>query len=165
MTPERFHEVEELFLAALEQPPSQRERFVRDACGTDEDLRAGVMAMLATDEAAEQVLEGAVQSAAQSLWSSGPSVEPGRQIGPYLTVLEIGRGGMGVVYHAIRSDGEFHQAVALKVVRRGADSAHILRRFRAERQILARLEHPNIARLLDGGRTAEGEPYFVMELV
>ena len=165
MTPERFQEVEHLFLAALEHPRSEQEAFVRDACDTDEGLRANVMAMLAQDDAAEQLLQGAVQRAAQSLWSSGPAVEPGRQIGPYLTVLEIGRGGMGVVYHAIRSDGEFHQAVALKVVRRGADSAHILRRFRAERQILARLEHPNIARLLDGGRTAEGEPYFVMELV
>jgi len=158
MTPERFHEVEQLFLAALEHPRSEQEAFVRDACGTDEGLGASVMEMLAADDAAEQVLDGAVQSAAQSLWSPAPAVEPGRQIGPYLTVLEIGRGGMGVVYHAIRSDGEFHQAVALKVVRRGADSAHILRRFRAERQILARLEHPNIARLLDGGRTPEGEP-------
>jgi eukaryotic-like serine/threonine-protein kinase len=99
-----------------------------------------------------------------------PSIEPqssfiGQRCGPYQIVREIGRGGMGAVYLAGRVDDEFKQRVALKVLRTGINAEEVLRRFRHERQILATLDHPNIARLLDGGSTASGEPYLVMDYV
>ncbi len=89
----------------------------------------------------------------------------GRRVGSYEIRGEVGRGGMGTVYRAVRADDAFHKEVALKLVRSGRSSAEVLKRFRAERQILAGLDHPNIARLLDGGATEEGEPYLVMEYV
>src|SRR5580704_16950729 len=89
----------------------------------------------------------------------------GQRCGPYQIVREVGRGGMGAVYLAGRVDDEFKQRVAIKVLRTGIDAEEILRRFRHERQILATLDHPNIARLLDGGSTAAGEPYLVMDYV
>jgi serine/threonine protein kinase len=90
---------------------------------------------------------------------------PATQIGPYRLLDLLGKGGMGEVYRAERADGVFEQRVALKLVKRGMDSAEILRRFHRERQILARLEHPGIARILDGGTAPDGRPYFVLELV
>src|SRR5690606_26050499 len=87
----------------------------------------------------------------------------GERIGAYRILRELGRGGMGAVYLAERADGQFERRVALKIVRGGFESAEMVRRFLDERQILARLEHPNIARLLDGGVTEQGLPYFVME--
>ena len=89
----------------------------------------------------------------------------GRSIGPYRIVEEIGAGGMGEVYRAVRADDQYQKQVAIKVVRRGFDTESGLRRFRAERQILASLDHANIARLLDSGSTEDGLPYVVMELV
>jgi len=96
-----------------------------------------------------------------------PGADPwiGKHIGPYQLVRELGSGGMGEVYFAIRADDEFHQEVAVKLIRSGQDSAAVVSRFKTERQILASLDHPNIAKLLDGGRTPEGQPYFVMEYV
>ena len=89
----------------------------------------------------------------------------GKQIDSYEILQEIGQGGMGTVYLASRADGEFEQKVALKLIKRGMDTNIVLKRFMIERQILARLEHPNIASLLDGGSTTDGLPYFVMEYV
>ena len=89
----------------------------------------------------------------------------GRRLGPYLLVREIGHGGMGAVYLGVRADDEYHKQVAIKVIRSTFDSPIIERRFRHERQILANLDHPNIARLIDGGSTDDGSPYFVMEYV
>ena len=89
----------------------------------------------------------------------------GRSVGPYQIIAEIGRGGMGTVYRAVRVDGEFEVAVAIKVVRHGMNSGLVLERFRTERQIQARLGHPNITRLLDGGTTDDGLTYFVMEYI
>ena len=89
----------------------------------------------------------------------------GRRVGPYRVVREIGRGGMGAVYLAERADGQYEQRVALKLIKRGMDTDQVLARFRAERQILASLDHPNIARLLDGGSTDDGLPYFAMEYI
>ncbi len=89
----------------------------------------------------------------------------GRLVGPYRLVREIGRGGMGAVYLAERADGQYEQRVALKVIKRGMDTEQVLARFRAERQILASLDHPNIARLLDGGSTDQGVPFFAMEYI
>jgi len=89
----------------------------------------------------------------------------GHDIGPYRIEREIGRGGMGTVYEAWRADGEFKHRVAIKLIRGGLDRDFVLRRFRNERQILAALDHPNIGRLLGGGTTEEGSPYFVMEYI
>ncbi len=89
----------------------------------------------------------------------------GRRLGAYRIEREIGRGGMGAVYEAVRVDKEFNKRVAIKLVKRGMDTDFILRRFRKERQILAALDHPHIARLLDGGTTDDGLPYFVMEYI
>ena len=86
-------------------------------------------------------------------------------MGVYAVIRELGRGGMGAVYLAERADGEFEKQVAIKLLKRGTDTDEVLRRFRAEREILARLEHPFIARLFDGGTSEDGLPYFVMEYV
>ncbi len=101
----------------------------------------------------------------QRVTKPGNSVLPGRRIGPYEVLEEIGHGGMGTVYRAVRGDDDFQVQVAVKVISRGADDPLLLDRFRVERQILAKLEHPNIARLLDGGATEDGLLYFVMEYV
>src|SRR5438105_2011200 len=96
-----------------------------------------------------------------------PVLEPfcGRRIGPYRLIRKLGQGGMGSVYLAARADDQFEQQVAVKIVKRGMDTDFILSRFRNERQILAGLEHPNIARLLDGGATEDDLPYYVMEFI
>src|SRR5690606_10413528 len=90
---------------------------------------------------------------------------PGALVGPYRVVGEAGRGGMGVVYRARRADGTFEKEVALKLVKRGMDTDEVLARFRRERQVLASLDHPGIARLLDGGAADDGRPYLAMEYV
>src|SRR5207237_5155501 len=90
---------------------------------------------------------------------------PPEKIGKYKIIREIGRGGMGAVYYATRDDGEFKQKVAIKLIKRGMDSDEILRRFRNERQILAELQHPNVARLLDGGISQDGLPFYAMEYI
>src|SRR5213076_412572 len=89
----------------------------------------------------------------------------GERVGAYVIARELGHGGMGTVFLAERADGQFEKQVAIKILNRGADTAEILRRFRAERQILARLDHPNIARLLDAGTTDDGLPYFIMDYI
>ncbi len=89
----------------------------------------------------------------------------GKRVGIYRLQKKIGKGGMGAVYSASRVDGEFHQKVAVKLIKRGMDTDFVLNRFRHERQILASLEHPFIARLLDGGTTTDGLPYFVMDFI
>ena len=94
-----------------------------------------------------------------------PDIRTSQQVGPYRLIREIGRGGMGAVYLAMRSDDVFQKRVAIKILKRGTDTDAIVQRFRNERQILASLEHPNIASLFDGGTTAEGLPYFAMEYV
>ena len=106
----------------------------------------------------------------EASWEEEPSENGGdsmigRRVGIYELVKEIGRGGMGAVYLAERADGEFRQRVAVKLVKRGTDTDFVLNRFRHERQILASLEHPFIARLLDGGTTDDGLPYFVMDFI
>ena len=96
--------------------------------------------------------------------TSSPSRAPDRWIGPYKLLRELGHGGMGTVYLAARADDEYRKRVAIKVIK-GTDSEEVLRHFRQERQILATIEHPNIARFLDGGTTEDGLPYFVMEYI
>ncbi len=176
MSPERWQQVEEIFERAIDLAPADRLCFLREACGADEDLRAEVAALVGADEAASDFIETpAIARRALSLageWS--PQTETnseiddgfaGRCIGAYRLTSELGRGGMGVVYLAERADSEFRKRVAIKLIKRGMDTDFILRRFRHERQILANLEHTNIARLIDGGTTDDGLPFFVMEYI
>jgi len=172
ITPDRFAQIDRLFERAVELPHGERAKFLNQECGEDELLRKEVESLLAADQAAAgSLLAGAIEAAAAA---SLPEVrnqqqqqnaDCGLRLGAYLLVRELGRGGMGAVYQAIRSDGEFLQTVAIKLVKRGMDSESILQRFRAERQILAGLSHPNIANLLDGGTAPDGRPYLVMEYI
>jgi serine/threonine protein kinase/Flp pilus assembly protein TadD len=159
---DRHERVGELLVAALEQPSEERERFLQEACREDDLLRKEVQALLESHDAAGDFLEVPILQAMR--WNRQRGME-GRRVGPYRLLREIGRGGMGVVYAAARSDEAFQKKVAVKLVKRGMDTEEIVRRFENERRILAGLDHPNIARILDGGTTEEGLPYFVMEYV
>src|SRR5262249_53862730 len=145
--------------------PEQRAVFLDAACGGDSELRAEVETMLVGADDDAFLMTPAAVLAAPMLEPVVPPEEGGRVIGPYRLVRELGHGGMGVVYLADRIDGHFEQQVALKLIKRGMDSDEVLRRFRAERQVLARLSHQHIARLLDGGVTDGGQPWFAMEYV
>jgi eukaryotic-like serine/threonine-protein kinase len=162
--------VVEIFEAALELPPEKRGAFVRRACGGNKDLQPEVEALLAADGKAREFTESpAAADASLTVFQEGfiPDAQTNtflaRKIGAFRIEREIGRGGMGAVYLAKRDDGEFEQTVAVKIIRHSFDSDFAARRFRLERQILATLEHPNIARLVDGGTTLDGLPYLVME--
>ncbi|MDX2150377.1 MAG: protein kinase [Bryobacteraceae bacterium] len=167
MTPARFQELDRLFQAALDLPAPQREPFLAVECADDPELLAELRSLLSSEAAAGEQLGDLVSRAAEQLEASpeGDASDVGLRLGSYLLVREIGRGGMAVVYQAIRADDEFLQTVAIKLVKRGMDSLAILRRFRAERQILASLSHPNIAALIDGGSHPDGRPYLVMEFI
>lgn len=164
MNPDRWQRVKELLDAALDLEPDTRATFLDENCSSDSELRKEVESLLESFEAADEFMESSPTSPAALLT---PAREPWAdlRIGPYRVVEEIGRGGMGTVYRAVRADDAYRKQVAIKIVRRGMDTDFILRRFKNERQILATLDHPNIARLLDGGTTPEGLPYFVMEYV
>ncbi|MEM1206261.1 MAG: serine/threonine-protein kinase [Acidobacteriota bacterium] len=152
--------VKELLDRASELPVEERRSFLDDACGDDEDLKNEVWSYLSIeDEMGSFIGDPYFERRAES----GALVE--RRIGPYRLLKLLGSGGMGEVYLAERVDQEFEQRVAVKLVRGGADGGEIGDRFRHERQILANLEHPYIARLLDGGTFDYGRPYFVMEHV
>lgn len=145
--------------AALDEPEAERRRWADVQCGGDATLRAEVASLLAADEAPERELERIFDE---------PEVDdpwPGRVVGRYRIDTRIGSGGMGTVYRAEPESGVTRQPVALKLIKRGMDTDEILRRFIREREILARLDHPNIARLLDGGMTVDGRPWFALELV
>ncbi len=164
MSPERYQQVKQLFQSALELEPEKRAAFLAEACARDDDLRAEVESLLASHKGAESFIEMPALAGAPTLPAeeiTDPMV--GRRIGSYRLIRELGHGGMGAVYLAVRADEQFQKRVAIKLVKRGLDTD--LQRFRNERQILASLDHPNIARLLDGGTTEDGLPYFVMEYV
>lgn len=153
--------VAQIFESALEQPADQRPAFLERACGGDVELRRDVESLLAHDGTGNTYLEAAVANAAEV----AQGLHTGERIGGYEIIRELGRGGMGAVYLAVRADDTFRKQVALKIVKRGMDSDFVLARFRQERQILAALEHPAIARLYDGGATPDGRPFLVMEYV
>ena len=158
--PDRWALIKNLFAEAADLPGFARAAWLAEACGNDEALRAEVEKLLAADAQAEAFLENApINNFAREQFAEGESV------GAYRIVRELGRGGMGTVYLAERAAAGFEQRVALKVIKRGMDSDEVLRRFIAERQILAQLNHPNIARLLDGGQTTDGRPFYVMEYI
>ncbi|HJQ22897.1 MAG TPA: serine/threonine-protein kinase [Blastocatellia bacterium] len=164
MTPERWRQAKALLEAALARDPDGRAAWLADACKEDALLREEVESLIASYEEDRDFMEAPAVASAPSLGGAAPAPE-GRMVGPYRLIREIGHGGMGTVFMAARADDQYRKRVAIKLVRRGMDSEQILARFRNERQILASLDHPNIARLLDGGTTDDGLPYFVMEYI
>jgi serine/threonine protein kinase/tetratricopeptide (TPR) repeat protein len=157
-----WERTKELFSLALELEPAARSAYLCEACGGDEALHAEVESLLRSHERADSFLEGS----GPALLDAAPARELiGRRVGDYRIVSEAGRGGTSIVYLAERADQHYEKRVAIKMLRSGEDSAEILQRFRMERQTLAKLDHPNIVTLLDGGSTEEGLPYLVMEFV
>jgi serine/threonine protein kinase/Flp pilus assembly protein TadD len=164
----------EIFIAALHQrDPAERAAFLDRACGTDQALRDRVEALLREQEQLGSFLEQPAQGVERTgpftpppghETTAAPAEGPGTVIGPYKLVQEIGEGGMGTVYMAQQSE-PVKRLVALKLIKPGMDSKQVIARFEAERQALALMDHPHIARVLDAGTTASGRPYFVMELV
>src|SRR6185436_7027790 len=169
MTPERWRKVEEIFQAALDLSPEERVHYVSQVCAGDSQLKRDVESLLLQYDSAGELLDAPVYGNTElsALESFIDDKDPmlGRRLGAYRIEREIGRGGMGAVYEAVRVDNEFNKRAAIKLVKRGMDTDFILRRFRKERQILAALDHPHIAGLLDGGTTEDGLPYFVMEFI
>lgn len=161
MDNERLEQVIEIFDGALNLAARERDAYLQSSCSGDRELRAEVERLLLRHEQAGDFLESPVLPDA----NESAAGLAGRQIGPYKMLRELGSGGMGVVYLAERADDVYHKEVAVKLVWPGMQRADIVRRFKRERQILAKLNHPNIARLLDGGTSGEGWPYFVMEYV
>lgn len=167
----RWQRIEALFDAALALPEGQREGYLAQECAGEPELRADVETLLRADQH-EGLLDSPLDAVARGLLAGGcdevsavSTLADGTKVGPYRIVRELGRGGMGAVYLAERADGAYEQHVALKVVRASPVAGLLERRFLRERQILARLQHPNIARLLDAGVTEAGAPFLVMEFV
>ncbi len=164
MTPDHWERLKEIFQAALEEPRPEREAFLDRVC-TDPGLRTEARKLLAAHDQADSFIEDSpVVGVAAAHTEPAPESWVGRRIGPYRLLAEIGRGGMGAVYRALRDDDQYRKEVAIKLVQ-DQGSGFVLDRFLNERQILAGLEHPHIARLLDGGTTSDGRPYLVMDLV
>jgi non-specific serine/threonine protein kinase/serine/threonine-protein kinase len=164
LNPETWQLVKALVDSCVDLPLSERARYLAENC-PDTGVRAEVLSLLEAYEESERFLDDPRALAAEVASVVKAEARDSVQIGPYKLIAEIGRGGMGTVYRAFRDDDAFQIVVALKVVSRGMDSDEVLKRFRNERQILASLYHPYIARILDGGTTATGLPYFVMEYV
>ncbi len=163
MPTDNWQKVQELFHAVADLAPEDQRRSLDSACAPGSALRQEVESLLAADGAAGESIATALEDAAQSLLGADPML--GARFGPWRVIREIGRGGMGTVYLATRDDEQFQQQAAIKLVKYGLDTAELLDRFRRERQILANLDHPYIARLIDGGSTPQGRPFFVMEYV
>jgi eukaryotic-like serine/threonine-protein kinase len=165
-TPDTWNRLEEILSNALECDSRLREEYLERACGDDRVLRRQIDALIAAHERLDSpvdLLERAL--AAQSTPDRDSDRHRGHTVGAYRLVREIGRGGMGIVFLARRSDGQYDRDVALKIVRGAIHNERERQRFLAERQILARLSHPGIAQLFDGGVTGDGLPYFTMEYV
>jgi non-specific serine/threonine protein kinase/serine/threonine-protein kinase len=163
MSSDRFQRCEALFHAAAPLAGKERDAFLERSCAEDPELRADVERLLAAHDRAGDFISSPAMAAREGVGAGEGWL--GRLVGPYRVIREIGRGGMGAVYLAERADGQYEQRVALKVIKRGMDTEQVLVRFRAERQILASLDHANIARLLDGGSTDQGTPFFAMEYI
>ncbi|NOZ78538.1 MAG: serine/threonine protein kinase, partial [Acidobacteria bacterium] len=170
-TASAWRKISALLDELLDLAPGERAAALRVACSNDSELMARLEALLDADGRTGGILERPAEDLLRQLVEDAGEMDPcdgdieGRTIGPYRVVREIGRGGMGVIYLAERADGQFEQRVALKLLKRGLDTDELMDRFLRERQILARLEHPAIARLLDGGITSDGRHYFAMEYV
>ncbi|MEM1055603.1 MAG: serine/threonine-protein kinase [Bacteroidota bacterium] len=166
MTADRWRQIEAVFADAADLPPTEREAFLDRACADDADLRVEVEAMLRAEDSADDYFDAASARLAEG--AAGITSRPPERAGPWHPVELIGRGGMGEVYRAERTGAEapegFAQSAALKLVQPGL-APDLVARFHAERRILASLDHPGIARLLDGGTASDGRPYLAMELV
>jgi eukaryotic-like serine/threonine-protein kinase len=162
MAPHHWQQLKQILGEALEHEGDDRTTFVAQRCGADTDLRHEVESYL---KLSGKAVEACAEKMRETLVNKFPSDRIGHRLGAYRIVQEIGRGGMGTVFLAARADGQFEKQVAIKLLKRGTDTDEIVRRFSAERQILAQLEHQSIARLLDAGTTDDGLPYFVMEFV
>lgn len=166
MTPERWQQIKDIFDRAVECAPESRIAFLREHCGDDEELRKEVESLLAADPETGSLLDnplmetGTAADAVSNLAVSLPAQDD--SFGPYVPFRLLGEGGMGTVYLA-RQQHPIRREVALKVVKLGMDSRQVLERFESERRALARMEHPNVARVLDAGTSERGRPYFVME--
>src|SRR2546423_4020736 len=164
MNPDRWQKLKSILAEALEQEsPSTRSMVIGRSCADDVDLLREVESLIAEADQTD-----AFEECAENLAIALPdedSSEVGRRVGAYIIIREIGHGGMGTVYLAARADGYFEKQVAIKVLNRGAATEDVVRRFRAEREVLACLDHPNIARLMDAGTMDDGRPYFVMEYI
>lgn len=165
MSSARFERLAALFDHARGLPADRRAGFLDETCAGDASLRADVERLLVAHDRAGDFIEAPAITHLPPDAADQEASIVGRTFGAYRVVREIARGGMGAVHLAERADGEFEHRAALKLIKRGMDTDLVLRRFRTERQILAGLEHPNVARLLDGGSTPDGRPYFVMEYV
>jgi serine/threonine-protein kinase len=166
MADERTTRIGKIFEEALERPPGERRSFLAEACGDDADLRKEVESLLDADSRAGDFMERPVVEHGFDFPVGGqPHDRTKELVGSYRLLRRIGEGGMSEVYLAVRDDDEYEKRVALKIIREGLDSEDMLRRFRTERQILAGLDHPNVAKLLDGGSTKDGLPYFVMDFI
>jgi len=172
MIPERWNEVKEKLDAVLELEPAQRAAYLDKVSGDDPELRRELESLIAAHDKAGTDFLNVLPLQAVSDQPTLDDLDPnhrdpmiGRRLGAYEIVEQIGAGGMGEVYRAFRADDQYRKQVAIKLVRSGHNSDFVVLRFKNERQILAGLDHPNIARLLDGGTTEEGVPYFVMELI
>jgi len=164
--------LDRIFTEALEVPVAGRESFVREQCGTDEKLATKVLKLIALSARPDSEIEDRFDAIRDRLWRGVLSRDAeqredlsGSLIGTWSIEKLIARGGLATVYQAQRSDGAFHQQVALKVLRRGLDTEDLIGRFHAEREILSALEHPGIARILDGGALDDGRPFLVLEYV
>src|SRR6266576_5660358 len=166
VTPERWKQIEAIFEQALELKANERAAFVQKSCTGDEELRREVESLLESHASAGGFIDDRSLFISEAgLKDDDEDVRVGQLIGAYRIVREIGRGGMGAVYLAERADEQYRRRVAIKVIKRGMDTDAVLRHFRKERQILADFDHPNIARLFDGGTTVNVLPYFVMEYI
>lgn len=166
MNPERWQQMKCVLERAVDLNPADRSSYLDEACASDAELRSEVESLLQShDRAGTGFLHRPAVDLVSAPASGKISSRVGTRAGVYEIVEEIARGGMGEVYRARRWDGIYEKEVAIKLVRIGLDTSFVLEHFRHERQILASLDHPYIARLLDGGTTEEGIPYLVMELI
>ena len=167
MTPERWQKIKDVLATVLDLAPDERAGYLAKSCAGDDLLRHDVEVLLQREQKsnADFLSQTSLAETVAVLLPEEENPWIGRRVGAYQIVEQIGIGGMGEVYRAYRADDQYRKEVALKVVRAGQDSGLVLSRFKNERQILAGLEHANIARLLDGGTTEDGLPYFVMELI
>jgi serine/threonine protein kinase/tetratricopeptide (TPR) repeat protein len=163
MDQKRWQRLRQVFLAVCDLDAPARARALQVSCADDPALAAEVENLLHASEAASDILESSPIPAPPDVVEDGSIAQPYTHIGPYRLQRLIASGGMGTVYLAQRDDDHYQKNVAIKLVRREVMDAEILRRFQVERQALANLDHPNIARLLDGGIAADGVPYLVME--
>ena len=163
MTPEQYTQVRALFDAAVALPGGARRAYVEANTPGDSTVRQEVLSLLARHEESSSL--PATQADSGSAAFGGSEAPSDSQLGHYKLLRELGGGGMGIVYLAVRNDDVFHKTVAVKIIRTGIVQNEFLERFRRERQILAGIDHPNIARILDGGDTRDGRPFYVMEYV